>query len=63
MVVDAVRLLLAAETTCDMQSKREGEGNVGDHRIPRPIGEDRGGVIGGLHHSPVKIWAERLEAA
>jgi hypothetical protein len=36
---------------------------VGDHRIPRPIGEDRGGVIGGLHHSPVKIWAERLEAA
>jgi hypothetical protein len=28
MVVDAVRLLLAAETTCDMQSKREGEGKV-----------------------------------
>lgn len=36
---------------------------VGDRRIPRPIGEDRGGVIGPVHHSPVKIWADRLRAA
>jgi hypothetical protein len=36
---------------------------VGDRRIPRPIGEDRGGVIGPVHHSPMKIWAEGLEAA
>jgi hypothetical protein len=31
--------------------------SVGDHRIPRQIGEDRGGEIGPVHHSPVKIWA------
>ncbi len=30
---------------------------VGGRPIPRPIGEDRGGVISAVHHSPVKIWA------
>jgi len=36
---------------------------VGGHPIPRRIGEDRGGVIGADHHSPVKIWAGGLGAA
>jgi hypothetical protein len=36
---------------------------VGDPRIPRPIGEDRGGMIGCVHRSPVKIWARMVEAA
>jgi hypothetical protein len=30
---------------------------VGDRPIPRPIGEDRGGVISAVHCSPVRIWA------
>jgi hypothetical protein len=37
--------------------------SVGGHPIPRPIGEDRGGVIGAVHHSPVKMWAGGLGAA
>jgi len=36
---------------------------VGDRQIPRRIGEDRGGVIGPVHHSPVKIWAGGFGAA
>jgi hypothetical protein len=36
---------------------------VGGHPIPRRIGEDRGGVIRSVHHSPVKIWAGGLGAA
>jgi hypothetical protein len=36
---------------------------VGGHQIPRPLGEDRGGVISPVHHSPVKIWAGGLRAA
>jgi putative GTP pyrophosphokinase len=36
---------------------------VGGHPIPRRIGEDRGGVIRAVHHSPVKIWAGGLGAA
>ncbi|MGK4007555.1 hypothetical protein WMF31_33350 [Sorangium sp. So ce1036] len=34
---------------------------VGDHRVPRPIGEDRGRVIASVHRSPpappAPIWA------
>jgi hypothetical protein len=36
---------------------------VGERPIPRPIGEDLGGVINTVHHSPVKIWAGGLRAA
>jgi hypothetical protein len=35
---------------------------VGDLRIPRRIGEDRGSVIGAVHRSPAKSWA-RVGAA
>jgi hypothetical protein len=36
---------------------------VGEHRVPRRIGEDRGGVIGAVHRSPVKIWAAERRVA
>jgi hypothetical protein len=32
---------------------------VGEHRIPRSIGEEHREAIGGVHPSPVKIWADR----
>ena len=32
---------------------------VGDLEIPRQDGEIRGGMIGGVHHSPTGIWANR----
>ncbi|WP_437965311.1 hypothetical protein WMF04_37555 [Sorangium sp. So ce260] len=39
---------------------------VGDHRVPRRIGEDRGHVIAGVHRSPpapTPIWAALAFAA
>ncbi|WP_438032945.1 hypothetical protein [Sorangium sp. So ce204] len=39
---------------------------VGEHRVPRPIGEDRGPMIGGVHRSPpvpTPIWATLASAA
>jgi hypothetical protein len=44
-------------------SERFPVGSVGGHPIPRRIGENRGGVISAVHHSPVKIWAGVLGAA
>ncbi len=35
---------------------------VGEHRIPQRAGEERGGVIGSLHRSPVTSWANLAAA-
>ncbi|XYH92917.1 hypothetical protein ACMHYB_34285 [Sorangium sp. So ce1128] len=44
----------------------EGPDRVGDHRVPRRIGEDRGSVIAGAHRSPpapAPIWAPLASTA
>ena len=41
-------------------------GGVGDHRVPRLIGEDRGPMIASVHRSPpapTPIWAALASAA
>jgi len=42
---------------------RRSSASVGGLRIPRVVGEDRAGAIGGVHRSPAKIWATRSAAA